>query len=78
MYYIHTINEERNIMCKYSDIKVKLVGEDGNAFYVLGRVVKELREHGISEEEIQEFTKEAIASDYEHLLQTVIKTVEVC
>ena len=34
------------------DIKVKLIGEDGNAFFILGKVAKELGRAGVSDEEV--------------------------
>ena len=63
-------------MTKY-DVTVKLVGEDGNAFAILGRVNRALRKAGASKEEQQAFQKEATAGDYNHLLQTAMKWVEV-
>ena len=64
-------------MPKYPNIEVKLVGEDGNAFAILGRVRKALKENGVSEDEILAFTEEAMSSDYSHLLATVMRTVRV-
>ena len=56
--------------------KVKLSGEDGNAFYILGKVHKALVRVGLTEE-AQEFMVEATSGDYDHLLATVQKYVEV-
>lgn len=58
-----------------TDLIVKLVGEDGNAFAILGRVRATLRKGGYPQEFIEQFTKEATAGDYDHLLQTVMKYV---
>ena len=57
---------------KHPDITVELSGHDGNAFSVLGRCRKAAREAGFSEEEIAGFTTEAMADDYNHLLQTAL------
>lgn len=57
-------------------IKVRLVGEDGNAFSVLGRVSKALRRGGRGDL-VDGFMKEATSGDYAHLLATVSKYVEV-
>lgn len=57
-------------MPKYKDIKVKLVGEDGNAFFILNRCLQAMKRAGLSEEERQEFQKEATAGNYDHLLST--------
>ncbi len=64
-------------MCKYPSIEVKLVGEDGNAFAILGRVSKAMRRGGVEKSEIDEFMKEATSGDYDHLLQTCMEWVEV-
>lgn len=62
---------------RHPNINVKLVGEDGNAFAIMGRVIAALRRAGTSEAEIAEFQREATAGDYDHLLQTVMTWVEV-
>ena len=54
-----------------------LVGEDGNAFAILGRVQRALRKGGVEEAEVQSFLREATADDYDHLLQTVMAWVSV-
>ena len=64
-------------MVKYPEIKVKLVGQDGNAFAILGRVRKALRMAGVPEEEVEKFTAEATAVDYPNLLCTVMRWVDV-
>ena len=56
---------------------VKLIGTDGNAFAVLGRVMRALREAGWSQEERDAFRMEATAGDYDHLLGTVMKHLDV-
>jgi len=60
-----------------TDVKVKLIGQDGNAFYILGAVTKALRKAGYDKEFIQQFQDEATAGDYDHLLQTVMEYVEI-
>ena len=62
---------------KYPQVKVKLVGEDGNAFSILGRVVSAMNEAGLPHEQSAEFIKEATSGDYDHLLQTVMEFVSV-
>ncbi len=61
---------------KYPHIKVKLSGENGNIFFILARVREAMRRAGLSDDAIEAFTKEAKSGDYDHLLQTVMKTVE--
>jgi hypothetical protein len=63
---------------KYPEVKkVKLVGEDGNAFSILARVMKAMKVAGLSKEVIDEYYKEATSGDYDHLLQTTIRWVKV-
>ena len=62
---------------KYPDVHVPLTGENGNAFALMGAVVRELKRAKVSTEVIEQFKKEATASDYDHLLQTVLKWVDV-
>ena len=62
---------------KYPDIEVRLSGEDGNAFFIIGRVSKALKQAGVPADEVDEFLSEAMSGDYDHLLQTCIRWVEV-
>lgn len=62
---------------KYPNVKVKLVGEDGNAFFILGRVAQAMRRSGISNEEIEKFQEEATSGDYDNLLAIVMGCVNV-
>lgn len=64
-------------MPKHPDVVVNLVGEDGNAFAILGRVEKALRRAGIDVDERKEFQSEATSGDYDHLLRTVMEWVLV-
>lgn len=59
------------------DVEVRLSGTDGNAFAILGRVQSALRKAGASNDAIRDFVKEATAGDYDHLLQTAMKYVNV-
>jgi hypothetical protein len=62
---------------KYPDITVQLTNTDGNAFAVLGRVLRALRQAGVPEAERQAFQREATSGDYDALLQTVLRWVAV-
>lgn len=62
---------------KYPNIIVNLIGQDGNAFLILGLVKKELKRAKIPSDEIDEFMTEATRGDYDHLLQTVMEWVVV-
>lgn len=56
--------------------KVKLIGRDGNAFFIIGTVKKALLDAGM-EHEADEFMRKATAGDYNHLLQVVMEYVDV-
>ncbi len=63
----------RRIDCpavKYPDIRVRLVGADGNAFNILGLCKRAAQKSGLAEAEIKAFLDEATAGDYAHLLAT--------
>ncbi len=60
----------------YPHVNVKIVGEDGNAFSILGRVQKALERAKVPKEEIDAVTEDAMSSDYNHLLSTVMNTVD--
>lgn len=62
-------------MPKFPQVNVKLVGEDGNAFSILGRTSKAMRNAGCSQADVDAFLSEAKSGDYDHLLQTVMDTV---
>lgn len=66
-----------NIEVKYPQVTVRLVGEDGNAFSIIGRVTKALRRSKVPAPEISKFQQEAMAGSYDQLLQTVMRWVEV-
>jgi hypothetical protein len=64
-------------MVRHPEVSVRLVGEDGNAFAILGRVRTAMRRGGVDEAEVQSFLREATAEDYDHLLATVMAWVSV-
>lgn len=64
-------------MTRYPEIHVQLSGEDGNAFFIIGRTRAALRKGGVDAAECDEFSKEAMSGDYDHVLQTVMRWVDV-
>lgn len=56
---------------KYPDINIPLVGEDGNAFSILGRVQRVMKRNGLADK-VEEFRTEATSGDYDNLLRTVM------
>lgn len=63
-------------LAQYPDVKVRLVGEDGNAFAIIGRVSGALRRAGHTNAS-KEFADEAMTGDYNHVLRTVMAYVSV-
>lgn len=62
---------------KYPAVSVQLTGEDGNAFFIIGKVMRALKKSGVSAAEVDQFKAEAMSGDYDHLLQTCMKWVSV-
>jgi hypothetical protein len=62
---------------KFPSVKVKLVGSDGNAFAIMGKVSAALRKGGATKEQLKEFTDECMSGDYDHLLVTCMNWVNV-
>ena len=76
------MNADGVFHCTQCDIEirkkptVKLVGTDGNAFALMGRVSNALRNAGLGDQ-VKPFRDEAMSGDYNHLLQTCMKYVNV-
>jgi hypothetical protein len=62
---------------KYPDIDVQLSGEDGNAFFIIGRIRRALKRGGVDRAEIEQFSEEAMSGDYDNVLLTAQKWVNV-
>ena len=59
-----------------TDATVQLTGEDGNAYAILGKVSKALRRNDHADL-VDEFMKDAMSGDYDHLLQTAMAYVNL-
>ena len=57
--------------------ELRLVGEDGNAFAILGRAMKVARKAGWTVDEAKAVIDKATEGDYNHLLRTMIETFNV-
>lgn len=64
-------------MPKYPEITVKLTGENGNAFNILGICLRAMRRADLNQKERDAFQAEAISSNYDHLLATCMEWFEV-
>ena len=65
-----------NTSVRYPDINIPLVGEDGNAFSILGKVSRTMKRKGIYDQ-WDEFRTEATSGDYDNLLLTVMRWFSV-
>ena len=64
-------------MPKYPDTTVELVGQNGNAFNILGICLRAMRRAGLSKEEQDAFQAEATSGNYDHLLATCMEWFNV-
>ncbi len=62
---------------KYPNVKVQLSGEDGNVFVIIGRVKLALHRANVDPKEVDMFLDECTSGDYDHVLQTCMKWVDV-
>ena len=58
--------------------EVKLIGQDGNAFAVLGTCQRAAEKAGWTPEQINQWRTEAMSGDYNHLLATCMTYFDVC
>jgi len=56
---------------------VQLIGCDGNAFLVMGKVKQALKKAGADQEYITQYIEEATSGDYDNLLVVSMKYADV-
>lgn len=62
---------------KHPDVHVQLTGEDGNIFFISGRVTRALRRAGYAQE-VSQFAEELTScGSYEEALEVVERWVDV-
>lgn len=61
----------RTDQIKYPNINIDLVGEDGNAFSIIGRCTRALKRNGLNDQ-VETFRKQATSGDYNNVLKTVM------
>lgn len=62
---------------KFPHVHVRLTGTNGNAFAVLGKALRALKDASVSREEIDAYQSDATSGDYDHLLLVTMRTVDV-
>jgi len=60
-------------MSEIIKVKVPLVGEDGNAFSIIGRVSRALRRAGNPPEVVDEYKRRCTSGDYDNLLRVTME-----
>lgn len=60
----------------FDKVKVKILGEDGNGFAIMGRVLKAMKEAEIPKEIRDKYIKEVTSGDYNNLLTVTLQYVE--
>ncbi len=60
---------------KQTGVRVRLVGEDGNAFAIMGRVRQAMKRARVPRETIDAYTAEATSGDYYNLLKVTLEYV---
>jgi hypothetical protein len=60
---------------RFPQVHVNLVGEDGNAFSILGRVRRAMHDADVAQEDIDAYHQEATSGDYNYLLEVTMRTV---
>ena len=63
-------------MSKYA-AEIDLSQVDGNAYAIMGAAQRILKRAGATPEELEEYLKDSMSSDYEHLVETVGKWLVV-
>jgi hypothetical protein len=59
-------------------MKYDLVGIDGNAFSVMGYVLRAMKECNMSKEEQSDYQTKAMSGDYNNLLAVSIEMIDKC
>ena len=62
---------------KHPEISVKLTGQNGNAYMIMGLVQQALKRAKVPREEIDLYMEESTSGDYNHLLVTAMRWVNV-
>ena len=61
----------------HPDVSVQLTGTDGNAFALLGKVRQALMRAQVDPQDVERFNDEATSGDYDDLLATCMRWVDV-
>lgn len=59
------------------DIEVQLTGNDGNAMSIMASVGSAIKKAGATKEEVDAYYAESMSGDYDNVLRTAMKYVNV-
>lgn len=62
-------------MAKFPNVEVQLSDEDGNAFSIISRAARAMRQAGIDDAEIEAYRQAAMSGDYDNVLRVTMETV---
>jgi hypothetical protein len=62
---------------RFPGAAVQLTGEDGSVIAIMARAVRALRRAGATDEEVREFSAEALSGDYDNVLATCARWADV-
>jgi hypothetical protein len=62
---------------KYPGVHVRFSGANGNAFNLIGLCRKAARDSDVPQSEIDAFTTEAQAGDYDNVIQTAMRWFDI-
>jgi hypothetical protein len=74
---LHMETNTQQVGPKFPHITSEIIGHDGNAFNLLGIVQRDMRRAKVSYEDQKQFLEEAMSGDYDNLLITIMKWVNV-
>lgn len=69
------IIEGRTRAVSYPNVVVRLTEEDGNAWSIMARVTRAMKEAGIDSIERDAYREQAMSGDYNHLLRVTMEWV---
>lgn len=59
------------------NVTVKLSGNDGNAFAIMGSVRNALKKAGATKEQLDQYTMDSMSGDYQNLLRVASRYVNI-
>ena len=63
---------------RFPDVVVKLTGANGNALNIVGMTRRALDRHGVSDDVVESYVRQALSGNYDKVLSTTLEWVTVC